>query len=684
MSQQKHPKLNIKAARKVLLKKSLYEFVKFFWDTWDAAQYRDNWLAEYQAELFMYSVKRWLPEWITEDWISDEDYNDLKEETGGACPIRDSGCNNHDFNMPPRHSKSTTHNVAGPVWLQTIVQKEIASVSHVQDLATDFNLKRQKILNSNKFKEYFGNDEKMKIIKNSAKEISLAGGGKLFAIGMANFTGFGADLILNDDIVSSEHAKKDKEVLANAQSYWRNTLPTRRNQGDESVIWNIMQRLSPGDISGMIQSDEELASTYSRTVIESIATKDHTIIYPCSGKIKVIKKGDYLWPERFGDYSSIKAQVGSGNFETQYQQNAINSELTYIKPNDITWITYQEFLTNYKQRGSREYASFDFPVKGKDDSDKTGIVLLHRHMAKTAIVDAVEEKMGYPEQKKYVKQLNKLKPGIIQIYEDKANGSVLIQDLETEVPGIAPFNPGTKSKEQRLDIAAHYVRCGNVDFVLSPNGQKSKRLKHLEDVLTKFPFLRYDDLVDAFSQGILFVYTDSELKIYGRQFDENNIIDRCTHGNLPIDIAIHKKANKWKVLEVAQNYNNDEFIVVNEHLYTGKSQEVIPHILEIAKGKRMIYESGSEVYNLLMGHLPVEPNYHKIDPTILSVRNGLVKNKIKVMRHCKNTIADIEIFRYSRQSYDRGEPKPITLDDGFAGCLRVVVAANKGENAIFY
>jgi phage terminase large subunit-like protein len=679
--------IDINKVKRIQIQKSLYEFVKYFWNTFDGATLKELWLMEYQAEMFQYSVRSFLPDWIKKDWITDDEYYQIKLKTGGECPIRDhKDRNNHDLNMPPRHSKSTTHNVVGPVWLNTIRPVEVASVSHIQDLATDFNLKRQKILKSEKFKQLFGEDDRLVITKNTAKEINLKHGGKLFSVGMTNFTGFGADIIINDDIVSSEHAKKDKEVLQNARSYWRNTLPTRRNQGDDSIIWNVMQRLAPGDISGMIENDEDLALQYTKTVIQAINCEDKVIIYPCSGKIKELKAGDYLWYDRFNDYKNTRNLVGPGTFETQYQQNAINSELTFIKPHEIKWITYDEYLSTYVENDARQYASFDFPVKGKDESDKTGCVLARKYKAKTAIIDAFEEKMGFTAQKKYVKNLEKVKPGIIQIYEDKANGSVLIQDLEKEVSGIVAFEPGSKSKHQRLDISSTYVSNSNIEFVLKPDGSKPKGLSLLVNRITNFPFVPYDDLVDAFSQLAIYLYTDSVLKVYGKEFDNNNIIDEFDPSGYGIDLSINKKGNLWKILEVAVKYSTDEWIGFREHVLEGKSITVIPQLLKIAKNKRMIYDSSpdKEVYNLLMGHITIQPNYYKLEPTILSVRNGLIKNKIKITSNCKKTITDIETFRYTKQSVLAGNPKPTTRNDGFAGCLRVIIGANKGEDAMFY
>ena len=82
--------------------------------------------------------------------------------------------------------------------------------------------------------------------------------------------------------------------------------------------------------------------------------------------------------------------------------------------------------------------------------------------------------------------------------------------------------------------------------------------------------------------------------------------------------------------------------------------------------------------------MTLQPNYAKLEPTILSMRNGLTKNRIIVTKNCRQTISDIETFRYSKNSVLDGNPRPITRNDGFAGCLRVVIGANKGEDAMFY
>lgn len=685
-----HNKLNINEAqidmdvvKRTLMQKNLYEFVKEFWDTYENCELSETWLMEYQAECFMYAARRDLPEWITKEWKTDEEYARIKELTGGSCPIRDyKDRTRHDWRMPPRHSKSTTHNVMGPVWLNTIKAREIASVSHSRDLATDFNVKRQKVLSSAKFKRYFPD---VQFFKNSAKEIHLSNGGKLYSASMDGITGYGADYLICDDLVSSEDARKNKQLLSNAVFFYKETAPTRRNQGNDSTIWHIAQRLAPGDVSGSIDEDEALSKLHTKTIIQALPDKDSVVIFPCSGKVKKIAAGEPLWESRFGRYEDLIASMEeSGAFETQYNQKPINSSLTIIKKEHIKYITQDEYRAMFLNDYHVELASFDFPVKGKDTNDKTGYVEGVRCYNKLAILGSFEQHMGYKDQKNFCRNLGIERPNMIQIYEDKANGSVLLQDLENEVQGIVAFKPGSNSKEQRLDIAANYLASGNVVFVLDEYGMVPECTKHLIRQLTTFPFCKYDDVVDAFSQLVLYNFTNHDLKVYSKKFDANNVCYNASiYDNVAVDLAIHEFNDSWKVLEIARDYTTDSFIVLEEHLLKGEECDIIERLQALSVGKRMVVESGTDVYHRFMGRIVLEPNYATISDSVDIINQGIALNKIKVAAKCHGTLRDIERFRYTKDSNRKGALKLESLNDGFAGCIRAAVVQDKGAKGAF-
>ena len=112
--------LNLKELKKTLLKKSLPDFIREFWDTYETDKLQWHWSFDYGAECFMWSVKHFLPEWITRDWLSDKQYEALKKKYNAHCPVRDAvdkkgnPLHRHDWNIPPRHGKSSVFNVMGP------------------------------------------------------------------------------------------------------------------------------------------------------------------------------------------------------------------------------------------------------------------------------------------------------------------------------------------------------------------------------------------------------------------------------------------------------------------------------------------------------------------------------------------------------------------------------------------
>ena len=104
--------------------------------------------------------------------------------------------------------------------------------------------------------------------------------------------------------------------MNNSWEFYHGTLPTRVNNQDKYIILNIQQRLAQNDITGRILSDDGLASQYIFVVLPAQFQKETYIIMPISGKVFHFKKGDFLWPERFGDYSGLRAQVGETAWQT--------------------------------------------------------------------------------------------------------------------------------------------------------------------------------------------------------------------------------------------------------------------------------------------------------------------------------------------------------------------------------
>lgn len=129
---------------KEIYRKSLYDFVKDFWDTCDSDKFIDGKLIEYYCEVFQYMVRPW----IGYTPVEVKNLPSLSEEIE-IIDVRQNK-NKINLNVPPRHTKSKIFNVFGPTWLWTFYPAKVVSISHTGGLSTKMNLQRQMIINSEK------------------------------------------------------------------------------------------------------------------------------------------------------------------------------------------------------------------------------------------------------------------------------------------------------------------------------------------------------------------------------------------------------------------------------------------------------------------------------------------------------------------------------------------------------
>lgn len=653
-----------------LYKKSLYEFVKEFWDTFDPVPFIDGKLVQFYCETFQYSCRSWVP-YTKIDIDIDEEYDGYQI----IDPRTDK--RNLNINVPPRHSKSAVFNVAGPVWLWLNYPIKAASCSHTFGLSKDMNTKRQKILNSDKFKFFFG--ETVKLKGNSNGLLVDSRGGELYSKSRDAMTGFGCDLAIIDDATNAEQAKRDMEEMASAWSFFQTTLPSRINDPSTGVIINIQQRLAPNDITGHILSDPKLKNTYFFIVLPAIFEENTVLVCPISGDIFVYKKGDALWPERFGDYSALRAQVGESVFQTQYLQKPIASDRTIIKPRMIVEKSINEVpdLT----QADAVYASHDFPVKDKETSDFFGSVIAYKIGSTLYLSRCLEERMAFVDSIDYTLALDSLYPGIIQIVEDKANGSPIIQTLRGKISGVQAFNPGTKSKTQRLENTTLYMSSGNIVFVKDKFNEETftyelaEDLVNLRDRLLAFPFVEHDDVIDAFSQLVIFIFAERQFMVYGRSFNEFNVTKEIGDPKNFRGTFFNKDGDLWKICEIEVKYGEEtRLLLTREQIFRGSPGEGLKKLKEFSPSQNVFIDCSfvPSYYGAYKKDILIEPyETENFELSVNSLSYALARNLVRVNSFCKSTIADIESFKYDKRRDDAFVFK--NESDGFVACLRTAI-----------
>lgn len=654
-----------------LYRKSFYEFAKAFWNDADPQPFVDGKIVQFFCETFQYMCR---------EWVGYEEVDITLPEPSDDLNIIDvrQGKHNLCINIPPRHSKSMIFNVLAGVWIWTNEPIKLASVSHTGGLAGQMNSKRYSILNSERFQFFF---DDIALVKNTAGFLKDTRGAELYSIPRNAMTGYGADIIVNDDLTNAESARKDKEEMNNAINYYRNTMPSRINNINKYVIMNIQQRLAPNDITGMIMKDAKLSSEYTFITIPAVFSKHTLLVCPISGTVFEFQAGDPLWPERFGNYESLKAQVGQTVWETQYLQKPIASDKTVIKENMIVEKDLPD--TPGIDNADVIYGSHDFPVKDKDSSDFLGSALGYRTNSTLYIVDSLEKKMAFVKSVAYVRHLDEIYPGIIQIIEDKGNGSPVLQQLQDEVAGMQAFQPGTASKMQRLESASLYMESGNVVFVrtvFNKETQKwelSESMQNLKDRLLSFPFVEHDDIVDGFDMMVLFVFMDRRYMVYGRAFDERNIIN-VSETRPKYDystIFFNKEGDVWKALKIAVEYGTETKLVVEKEIrFKASVEDGLAKLKAFGDGKTVFIDcSATEALQGMYAKQQSVERYEvqDYDRSVAQLNLAFSKKRVLLFSDCVLTKSDIENFKYSKSKDENS--RYMTTKDGFAACLRVAL-----------
>ncbi len=653
---------------KELYRKSFYEFVKAFWNEADPSKFVDGQLIKIYCEIFQYMCKSWTGYDEIDIDLSKIPKNaniiDVRQDKHNLCLM-----------VPPRHTKSMIFNVFGPVWLWLSAPIKAVSISHTGSLATQMNVKRQSIINSEKFKFFFSD---IYIIVNTSSFLKDHRGGELYSLNRNAFTGYGGDVIINDDLTNAETARKDQAEMNNAWNYYQNTMPSRINDINKCIIMNIQQRLAPNDIAGHIMNDNKLANTYVFVTLPAIFEKDTYVVCPISGEIVHYKKGDYLWPERFGDYSALRYQVGESIFETQYLQKPVSSDRTAIKPEMI--IEKDECDVPSIEQADIVYASHDFPVKDKDSSDYLGSTLAYRVGSTLYIIDNLEKRMAFVKSTEYVQQLDEVYPGIIQIIEDKANGSPILQQLQDKVAGMQAYQPGTASKMQRLESAALYMTSGNVIFVRTKHNKMTNTYEltdamiNLKQRLLSFPFVEHDDIVDSFSMLVLYVFMDKKFSVYARSFNSSNII-KTKDKKLYTTVFFNREGDIWKLLEIGVDYGETtKLIIMKEQRFKANIDDGLLQLKKFAPKKTVFIDcSESDGLQGMYANLVNVEKYdiEDFDKSVTMLNYAFSKNLILLDEKCVLTKSDIESFKFAKSKDDT--VKYTTTKDGFCACLRVAM-----------
>ena len=135
----------------------------------------------------------------------------------------------------------------------------------------------------------------------------------------------------------------------------------------------------------------------------------------------------------------------------------------------------------------------------------------------------------------------------------------------------------------------------NVVFVktefdkLTNTWKLSEPLERLKRRLLAFPFVEHDDIVDSFDMLILFVFMDKRYMVYGRAFNESNIVN-ALEVNTDYDVIFfNKEGDIWKVCEIGIVYAQESKLYEKREMrFTASVQDGFEMLKKFARGRLIV------------------------------------------------------------------------------------------------
>ncbi len=315
------------------------------------------------------------------------------------------------------------------------------------------------------------------------KSVSLAGG----------VTGFGANLIIIDDLgkpAEMRHASYRQGL----RSFFDQTFYSRLNDKRTDRIVSIQQRLHPDDFSAYLLEKE----SFEHLCLPSIAEISEEMPL-FNDRVYVRKRGDLLNPEREPQdfLDQIKADIGRFAFQAQYQQNPAEGESEFLSMDDLHLV---DCLPD-EELFVRRVQSWETAAKDGPRSDySVGLTFgWHRDEHRWYLLDVFRGRVDYTDLKGRILRLRKRwyadKVLIEDLIEDSAMGSALLQEFRRGTYGVFEAVEATESKIDRFVPQTDWIKSGKPAMPTDTPWFDAFR----RELLT-FPDASNDDQVDALSQ----------------------------------------------------------------------------------------------------------------------------------------------------------------------------------------
>ena len=387
------------------------------------------------------------------------------------------------INMPPRHTKSEFAFFLLPAWM--IGRKpnlKIIQSTHTTELAIRFGRKAKNLMDSLEYKQVF--DTRLREDSQAAGKWETEQGGEYYAAGVGSaITGRGADLLIIDDPHSEQDAM-NMDSMEKAYE-WYTSGPRQRLQPGGTIVV-VMTRWNTKDLTGMLIKSQKEIKSDQWDLIE----------FPA-----ILPSGKSVWPEywKVEELEGVKASLSVGKWNAQWMQNPTAEEGSLIKRD---W--WKKWEKSYMPPLQHVIQSYDTAFLKKESADYSAITTWgvfypdQDSPANLILLDAVKERLEFPElKKKAMEQYRYWNPETV-IIESKASGMPLTYELRKMGIPVINFTPSRgNDKHARVNAVSPLFESG---IIWAPD---EKWAEEVIEECAAFPYGEHDDLVDSMTQAVM-------------------------------------------------------------------------------------------------------------------------------------------------------------------------------------
>ena len=397
--------------------------------------------------------------------------------------------------IPPRHLKSVCTSVALVGWmLGHDPGLKVIVASYGEDLARRHAADFRKIMQSAMYRRLFP-ATRIEPRSNRADEMRTTRGGGRKAVSLGGaVTGFGADVIIIDDLMKAQDALSERR-REEAREYFEQTLYSRLDDKRHGRIIAIQQRLHEDDFAGYLIDK----GTFGHLNLPAIAQVEQCLpLY--HGRVYRRRIGDLLSPEREPreTLDTIREEIGSYAFSAQYLQNPVPGDSCHLRRDRMNLI---EEHPPERNEMLEVVQSWDTAIKDGPNCNFS-VCTTWGWRERWHLLDVFRARLDFPDLKAAALALKRTWRPDRVIVEDTSNGTALVDQLRRE-DHLEFWRKKVKgSKFERFITQTDILQSNRVVFPT-----KAPWFEALKKELFVFPNGRHDDQVDSVTQFLHWVQT---------------------------------------------------------------------------------------------------------------------------------------------------------------------------------